>query len=80
VFDQYSSATEARLEGAEREITGVVKKLAGAITGREELAEAGDSELAEGKALIEESRRRAEVQSARVEAQRDTMLGAGEGR
>jgi uncharacterized protein YjbJ (UPF0337 family) len=78
VFDQYSSATEAAIEGAQDKAKGVTKQILGTLTGRDDLVEQGRAQRAEGARLAESSREEAEIASAKAQAQRDTAFGGGE--
>lgn len=80
VVEQYSSATEAGIEGAELRFKGAAKKLAGTITRRDDLIEAGEADLADGQALRNFSKQQDANASARSAAQRDAVLFGGERR
>lgn len=80
MVEQYSSATEARIESAERMIKGAAKKVAGLVAGREHLVDAGDADLAEGEALRHYSKEQADIDVARSAAQRDAALYGSESR
>jgi uncharacterized protein YjbJ (UPF0337 family) len=80
MFDQYSSGTEAGIEGAEQKAKGLAKKVAGALTHNDALTRSGEELRAEGQALVEESRRDAHDKQARLEAQNDIALHGSEKR
>jgi uncharacterized protein YjbJ (UPF0337 family) len=80
MFDQYSSGTEAGIEGAEQKAKGLAKKVAGALTHNDALTRSGEELRADGQALVDDSQQDAANKSARAEAQRDIALRGSEKR
>ena len=80
MFDQYSSGTEAGIEGAELKAKGLAKKVAGTLTRNDGLTRSGEELRAEGQALVNDSQQDAANKSARAEADRDIALRGGEKR